>query len=303
MQRFNFFLTSTLLSVLISGCVNQNPAPIEYASSNSPISNVPNYYGIPQNTKTPEETITTQDLIVNESVNNNDNKSTDGTLSYEEKIKNLDDRAEKTNYKKTIADDEIEKELSEIQKEDKKINNKVVNNKALSKESKKREENREKEASVISEVENDIKIDGDDEQNLESEERIKKGNTENKIGSSDFVKPVNGKVINKHEEFVGGKKIKGIYVASNDGVVKSSNSGEVLFSGYDNDFGNLVIVKSNVGNDEIMVAYANLSSLNVKKGEVVKRDGLIGNVEIGKKVHIAFRKNKQVVDPLEYLNY
>jgi septal ring factor EnvC (AmiA/AmiB activator) len=302
MQRFNSFFISALLSILISGCVNQNPAPIEYTSSSSPANTVPNYYGIPQNTKTPEETITTQDLMVNEPVNNDDKKNRDDAVSYEEKIKNLDDRAQTTNYKKTITDDEIEKELSEIQKEDKKINNKVVDNKLVAREAKKREENRGKEASVISEVENDIKIDGG-EQNLESEEQTKKGNIENKIGSSGFVKPVNGKVINKHEEFVGGKKIKGIYVSSNDGVVKSSNSGEVLFAGYDNDFGNLVIVKSNVGNDEIMVAYANLSSLSVKKGEFVKRDGLIGNVEIGKKVHIAFRKNKQVVDPLEYLKY
>ena len=301
MQRFNFFLASTLtsifLSIIIGGCVNQNPAPIEYASSNSHTSTVPNYYGIPQNTKTPEETITTQDLMVNEPVNNNDKRKIDDSVSYEEKIKNLDDRAETTNYKKTIVDDEIEKELSEIQKENKKINNEVAAN-----EAKKREENQGKDANAISGVGTNIKTD-DDERNLESEERAKKGNIENKIGSSDFVKPVNGKVINKHEEVVGGKKIKGIYVSSNDGVVKSSNSGEVLFAGYDNDFGNLIIVKSNLANDEIMVAYANLSSLGVKKGDIVKRDGLIGNVEIGKKVHIAFRKNKQVVDPLEYLKY
>ncbi len=302
MQRFNFFLTSTLLSVLIGGCVNQNPAPIEYASSNSQTSNIPNYYGIPQNTKTPEETITTQDLMVNEPVNNNDKRKRDDSVSYEEKIKNLDDRAEKTNYKKTIVDDEIEKELSEIQKENKKINNKVAANKVAANETKKREESGGKEVSAISEVGTNIKTD-DDEQNLESEEQTKKGNIENKIGSSGFVKPVNGKVINKHEDVVGGKKIKGIHISSNDGVVKSSNSGEVLFAGYDNDFGNLVIVKSNVANDEIMVAYANLSSLSVKKGDVVKREGLIGNVEIGKKVHIAFRKNKQVVNPLEYLKY
>lgn len=288
MKRFNFFLTSIFLSIVTSGCVNQNPAPVEYSSPNSQ-SSIPNYYGIPQSTKTEEEKITTQDLIVNEPVEQNyKNRDYEG-FSYEEKIKKLDDDAEKKNYKKTIVDDEIDKELSEIKKEEKKPKENSVT------KGKKKDENK-----IISEIESQ-----EEEKILESKNKhqIEDENNSKAISDNTFSKPVNGKVINKHEDVVSGKKIKGIYVSSNDGVVKSSSSGEVLFSGYDNDFGNLVIVKSDVGGDEIMVAYANLSSLNVKKGDVVKKEGLIGNVEIGKKVHIAFRKNKKVVDPLEYLKY
>ena len=87
-MRFNSILILIIASTLLTGCINQNPAPIEYSSSLVPTNTVPNYYGVPQNTKTQEESITSQELIINEPQGKaHEKKNSQDKVSYEDKIK------------------------------------------------------------------------------------------------------------------------------------------------------------------------------------------------------------------------
>ncbi|WP_410956099.1 murein hydrolase activator EnvC family protein [Rickettsia koreansis] len=111
-----------------------------------------------------------------------------------------------------------------------------------------------------------------------------------------FVKPLNGVIIN---EFKAGKS-KGIDIAAKEySEVKSIAAGTVIYSGYNKQFGNLVIVK--LDKDDLEVAYASLDDLLLKKGDKIARNSVIGHVE--HKLYFAMRKNKIAVDPNKYIEF
>jgi len=111
-----------------------------------------------------------------------------------------------------------------------------------------------------------------------------------------FVKPLNGIVIT---EFKAGKN-KGIDIATKEySEVKSIAAGTVIYSDFNKQFGNLVIVK--LDKDDLEVAYASLDDLLLKKGDKVAKNSVIGHVE--HKLYFAMRKNKVAVDPSKYIEF
>jgi lipoprotein NlpD len=120
------------------------------------------------------------------------------------------------------------------------------------------------------------------------------------VPSSDWIWPVNGRVIEKFDE----KRNKGIGIAGREGdPVVASADGQVVYSGSGlRGYGNLVILKHN---DDFISAYAHNRQILVKQGQMVKRGQRIA--EVGRsdatqpKLHFEIRRQGKPVDPLAYL--
>ena len=111
-----------------------------------------------------------------------------------------------------------------------------------------------------------------------------------------FIRPLNGLVVT---EFKEGKS-KGINILAKEySEVKSIAAGTVIYSGFNKQFGNLVIVK--LDKDDLEVAYASLDDLLLKKGDKIAKNGMIGHVE--RELYFAMRKNKIAVDPNKYIEF
>ena len=118
--------------------------------------------------------------------------------------------------------------------------------------------------------------------------------------SSDWIWPVNGKVIDRFDE----KRNKGIGIAGKEGdPVVATADGQVVYSGSGlRGYGNLVILKHN---DEYISAYAHNRQILVKQGQMVKRGQRIA--EVGRsdatqpKLDFEIRRQGKPVDPLAYL--
>ncbi len=140
------------------------------------------------------------------------------------------------------------------------------------------------------------KIIEDDNDDIEIPMSRNEDEDEEAIEQLNFVKPLNGVIIN---EFKAGKS-KGIDIAAKEySEVKSIAAGTVIYSGYNKQFGNLVIVK--LDKDDLEVAYASLDDLLLKKGDKIARNSVIGHVE--HKLYFAMRKNKIAVDPNKYIEF
>ena len=110
-----------------------------------------------------------------------------------------------------------------------------------------------------------------------------------------------------------GRVIQGFGNAGNDGIniavpegtqVKAAESGVVAYAGSElKGYGNLVLIRHPNG---FVTAYANNGSLNVKRGDTVKRgqtialSGQSGNVS-SPQLHFELRKGSKPVDPSTYL--
>ncbi len=140
------------------------------------------------------------------------------------------------------------------------------------------------------------KIIEDDNDDIEIPMSRNEDEDEEAIEQLNFVKPLNGVIIT---EFKAGKS-KGIDIAAKEySEVKSIAAGTVIYSGYNKQFGNLVIVK--LDKDDLEVAYASLDDLLLKKGDKIARNSVIGHVE--HKLYFAMRKNKIAVDPNKYIEF
>ena len=90
---------------------------------------------------------------------------------------------------------------------------------------------------------------------------------------------------------------------SGDPVVATA-SGQIVTVGYDNSFGNYIVIKHNHG---IYTRYAHLSSFRVKKGQLVEQGDIIGNIgntgiSTGPHLHYEVHIGSDVVDPAKYIN-
>ncbi|WP_032139534.1 murein hydrolase activator EnvC family protein [Rickettsia tamurae] len=140
------------------------------------------------------------------------------------------------------------------------------------------------------------KIIEDDNDNIEIPISRNEDEDEEAIEQLNFVKPLNGVIIT---EFKAGKS-KGIDIAAKEySEVKSIAAGTVIYSGFNKQFGNLVIVK--LDKDDLEVAYASLDDLLLKKGDKIAKNSVIGHVE--HKLYFAMRKNKIAVDPSKYIEF
>ncbi|MCB4770060.1 peptidoglycan DD-metalloendopeptidase family protein [Ancylobacter sp. Lp-2] len=117
--------------------------------------------------------------------------------------------------------------------------------------------------------------------------------------------PVRGRIISGYGPKPGGQTNEGINVSVPEGTsVKAAEDGVVAYAGSElKGYGNLVLVKHS---DGWVTAYAHNSSLDVKKGDTVKRGQVIakagqtGNVN-SPQVHFEIRRGSQAVDPSQYL--
>ena len=98
---------------------------------------------------------------------------------------------------------------------------------------------------------------------------------------------------------------KGIDLGCRIGTnVLSARSGEVVFSGYDDGYGYLVIIEHEFGYKSY---YGHLSKISVKKGDFVKTGSLIalsGNTgrSTGPHLHFEIRKNDKALNPMSFLS-
>jgi len=120
--------------------------------------------------------------------------------------------------------------------------------------------------------------------------------------SGDFRWPARGRVI---AGFGANGGNEGINIAVPEGTpVKAAEAGVVTYAGNEvKGYGNLVLIRHENG---YVSAYAHNSSINVKRGEQVKRgqviatSGQTGNVT-SPQLHFEIRKGSTPVDPMKYL--
>lgn len=86
--------------------------------------------------------------------------------------------------------------------------------------------------------------------------------------------------------------------------ILATASGQVVTVTYDNSFGNYVIIKHNHG---MYTRYAHMSTVRVKKGQLVEQGQIIGNIgntgiSTGPHLHYEVHIGSDVVDPAKYIN-
>jgi septal ring factor EnvC (AmiA/AmiB activator) len=144
----------------------------------------------------------------------------------------------------------------------------------------------------------------------QAEEKVKTMGQENNLSTPKIPEGLSENLSNP----IQGKLIKS-FSASNQGInisatlgeeVKSIYDGQVVYSGYDNKFGNLVIVK--LKDSDLFAAFAHLDDLIINKGEQVAQGQLLGHVgQTGNidapQLYLALKKGKVAIDPLPYFRY
>jgi murein DD-endopeptidase MepM/ murein hydrolase activator NlpD len=128
---------------------------------------------------------------------------------------------------------------------------------------------------------------------------------QNANAAPNFRWPVRGRVITGFGPKTSGGQNDGINVAVPEGTpIKAAEDGTVAYAGNElKGYGNLVLVRHANG---FVTAYAHASSLDVKKGDTIKRGqvigkaGATGNVT-SPQLHFEVRRGATPVDPTQYL--
>lgn len=119
--------------------------------------------------------------------------------------------------------------------------------------------------------------------------------------NSNFIWPVEGKIVSHFGPKKNGLVNDGINIAAREGEpIWAAAKGEVVYSGNElKGYGNMVILRHDNG---WMTAYAHASDMLVKKGDTVEQGDLLGYV--GKtgavntaQLHFGIREGKNPVDP------
>ncbi len=126
------------------------------------------------------------------------------------------------------------------------------------------------------------------------------------LQSEGFRWPVRGRIIANFGTKANGEKNDGINLAVPEGTsVKAAEDGVVIYAGNElKSYGNLVLIRHK---DGWVSAYAHNRSINVKRGEDIRRGqiiaaaGMTGAVT-SPQVHFELRKGATPVDPLEHLS-
>lgn len=124
--------------------------------------------------------------------------------------------------------------------------------------------------------------------------------------SAHFLKPVQGSIVSPFGPLKNGTLNDGINIEAASGcLVKAAENGVVIYRGSDlPSYGNMVLIKHSGG---WITTYAHLKSIQVSKGETVKRGQTIGF--IGKtghvkspQLHFELRRGRTPVNPVPYLS-
>ncbi|WP_394219095.1 peptidoglycan DD-metalloendopeptidase family protein [Halobacillus trueperi] len=124
-------------------------------------------------------------------------------------------------------------------------------------------------------------------------------------GTGDFIWPAVGGEITSKQGKRWGRYHKGIDIAGvSDKTIKAADHGKVVEAGYRNSFGNKVVIDHGNGYETI---YAHLSSIDVKKGQTVKKGeklGVMGTTGRSTGVHLHFEIHKKgsLENPLSHVS-
>jgi len=119
------------------------------------------------------------------------------------------------------------------------------------------------------------------------------------------MKPVGGKIISNFGAKKSGLHNDGVNIAAPRGApVKSAENGVVVYAGNAlKGSGNLILVRHE---NRWMSAYGHLEQINVRKGQVIKRGSVIG--EVGStgsvstpQLHFELRRGTSALNPVRYM--
>ncbi|MGH1377587.1 MAG: peptidoglycan DD-metalloendopeptidase family protein [Alphaproteobacteria bacterium] len=126
-----------------------------------------------------------------------------------------------------------------------------------------------------------------------------------KRSSSKFLRPVRGKVLSRFGAKKSGLHNDGINIGAPRGTpVKVAENGVVVYAGNAlKGSGNLVLVRHE---RQWMTAYGHLDSITVKKGQVLKRGGVLGKVGStgsvsSPQLHFEVRRGTSALNPSKYM--
>ena len=124
--------------------------------------------------------------------------------------------------------------------------------------------------------------------------------------SEGFRWPVRGRIIASFGTKANGEKNDGINFAVPEGTsVKAAEDGTVIYAGNElKSYGNLVLIRHK---DGWVSAYAHNRSINVKRGEAIRRGQIIAEAGMSgsvtsPQVHFELRKGATPVNPLDHLS-
>ena len=284
---------SVLGLFILTSCMNQLPAPIEFGSSKSSSSG---YSERTSSAISDESGIKRRELV--------GNKSSQPTGELRTKEEAFTEYKELKASEEKVLEDEVSAEgipEETLSAKEKKLEQKLEEEnkrlKSLEEEMEEIEEAHASKADTDSKVKNEEIIKPEKVVMDEVGDRAEEGGS--------FAMPVRGKIITKFGEDKKGKKSNGIDISAARGSdVNSIADGKVVYAGQDPKFGNLVIIK--VGSTEMFAAYAHMDDLllekdeDVTKGQVIGHVGTTGDVT-NPELHFAIRKGKTPVDPMAYL--
>lgn len=128
-----------------------------------------------------------------------------------------------------------------------------------------------------------------------------------------FMKPISGRITSPygyriHPIFNTRTFHSGIDIGGpNQGAIKASNSGKVIYTGWYGGYGKVVILEHGmVGGKPLTTLYAHMSSIAVSNGTKVQRGQVLGyegttGYSTGPHCHFEVRENGQTKNPLSYI--
>lgn len=134
-----------------------------------------------------------------------------------------------------------------------------------------------------------------------------------KISSAGFMRPIGGRITSPfgwrtHPIFNSRTFHSGVDIAGpNKGIIRASNSGKVIYSGWYGGYGKVVILDHGTVNGRpTTTLYAHMSSIKVGQGQRVNKGDTIGyegstGYSTGPHVHFEVRINGKPNNPLNYI--
>jgi len=266
-----------LSCIVLSSCLKQAPAPIEFGSSKTNYH--PGYSERTSSALSDSDEVTSRELAGKRDDRiSRELEEKDEAKPFEE-VREITQEDEKTVEKEVVVE---EKKLKSLEEELEELEAAENTKPAL-----KKPQQMQEDADVI------------------MPDKISADNVLETFATGKFAMPVSGKIVTRFGDDIGGKKSNGINIAAPRGTgIKSIAAGKVVYSGEDPKFGNLIIVK--VGSTDMFAAYAHMEDLLLHKDDAVTAGQVIGHVgTTGKtanpELHFALRRGKTPVDPMDYL--
>lgn len=140
-----------------------------------------------------------------------------------------------------------------------------------------------------------------------------KGTSDVKISSSGFMRPIGGRITSPfgwrtHPIFNSRTFHSGVDIAGpNQGSIRASNSGKVIYSGWYGGYGKVVILDHGTVNGRpTTTLYAHMSSIRVSNGQFVNKGDILGyegttGYSTGPHVHFEVRVNGKPNNPMNYI--